>query len=221
MMGTEIKVTDDYGKFSFMGCNRDVKSDKVLKSIKENGDFTKWKPILVTPGFKIIDGQHRFQACKELGLPIHYIVYDGDEDYDKVMRTLNIEVKVWQMEDWLTYYVKEGKESYMKMNDLMKSDYVGGLSNAIYIFSNGRTNSVDFKKGNLVDDSAYFQRMHEFLNGIEYKHRYYRPFVVAVLRFIERYQDQPKRVEKLRKKIGCVPLYHSAEQFMQAFENLR
>jgi hypothetical protein len=216
-----VRMTDNYEKFSLMSCNREVKSDKVYKSIKENGDFTMWKPILVTPGFKIIDGQHRFQACKDLGLPIYYIVYDGEHDYDKVMRTLNIWVKTWQLEDWMTFYVKQGVANYVRLAEKMKEKPLGNLSNAIVAFSNGSTNTVAFKAGKLTDDSVWYDRVYDFVNSIEYKNNHYRPFILAVMRYMEKYADQPRKIEKLRKKIGCVPYYHESDQFLQAFENLK
>lgn len=37
-------------------------------------DLTMYSPIIVSEDFRIIDGQHRFEACKELGFPIYFLV---------------------------------------------------------------------------------------------------------------------------------------------------
>lgn len=70
----EIQKTTDYKLFKKLDGNRDVKKTNALvKSIREF-DLTMYSPIIVSVDFRIIDGQHRFAACRELGLPIYYIV---------------------------------------------------------------------------------------------------------------------------------------------------
>lgn len=46
----------------------------LAKSIKELGLL---QPILVNENFEIIDGNHRFEACKSLQVPIWYILSEG------------------------------------------------------------------------------------------------------------------------------------------------
>ena len=75
----KIYSTTCYSRFSFLDNNRIVKRshvDKLKKSIKEI-DLTKCNPIKVDVNLRIIDGQHRYQACMELGLPIYYVVLNG------------------------------------------------------------------------------------------------------------------------------------------------
>lgn len=69
----KIHKSYNYNDFSFINGNRNVvksKVGKLIKSIKQL-DLTMYNPILVTKTGKIVDGQHRFEACKELGLPIY------------------------------------------------------------------------------------------------------------------------------------------------------
>ena len=61
--------TDEYDKFSFFEKNH-VK--RLEGSVKMAGQLN--CPILVSEDFKIIDGQHRFKAWKNLGLPIIYSI---------------------------------------------------------------------------------------------------------------------------------------------------
>lgn len=71
-----VHVTMDYGKFRFIDGNRDVTHlTNLRKSIKNHGWYR--QPILVNERFEIIEGQHRFMVCKELELPIEYIIQPG------------------------------------------------------------------------------------------------------------------------------------------------
>ena len=44
-------------------------------------------PIIVNENYEIIDGQHRYSASKELGLPIRYIVGEGYGSAGGIERT--------------------------------------------------------------------------------------------------------------------------------------
>ena len=67
-----IYKTHLYHAFSFLNVNRPLNEKKITslkENIKENGLII---PITVNPKFQIIDGQHRFEALKELGYDIEY-----------------------------------------------------------------------------------------------------------------------------------------------------
>jgi ParB-like nuclease domain len=77
LVALSIYKTKDYSKFSIDDAyNRDVNENivkKIKASIKDCGDKGHVFPIVVDDKFRIIDGQHRFKARKELGLSIYYI----------------------------------------------------------------------------------------------------------------------------------------------------
>lgn len=64
-------VTSDYFRFKILDGNRDVLKSHVNK-IKESMKKFGWigPGIIVNEKFEIIDGQTRFYAAKELGLPM-------------------------------------------------------------------------------------------------------------------------------------------------------
>ena len=98
----EIKVTRDYSLFKKLDGNRDVKKKNALvKSITEF-DLTNYSPIIVTDDFRIVDGQHRFEACKELNLPIYFIVMPSD-NAEKAMIILNKCQSQWRSESIKAY----------------------------------------------------------------------------------------------------------------------
>ena len=64
----------DYKKFKLLEYNRDC-DEKHIQNLKE--ELSKCndlhlKPLIVSPDLEIIDGQHRFRAAKELGIPVYY-----------------------------------------------------------------------------------------------------------------------------------------------------
>ena len=69
-----IYETLDFSKFVIRQDNRliDCKHvDKLIKDIEARGLSN---PIVVTPQMEITDGQHRYTACKKLGIPVRYII---------------------------------------------------------------------------------------------------------------------------------------------------
>lgn len=214
-----IRMTYNYAMFRKMKCNRDVRNVKYLQGNIEAFDLTPYVPIIVSEDYGIIDGQHRFEACEALGKPIYYIVYEGEYSPEQAMIALNTVTRVWRQEEWFQYYVKTGVENYVKLKG-MADKFDLGISNNILLFSNGRTNAAAFKRGNLVDDSKYYEVVYDFVNGLQVPFRTYRPFVAAVLRFIEKYEGQPRKLQKLKRKIISVPKFGSLEQFYNAFENI-
>ena len=77
-MENKIMQTTDYDEFTFFHGNRsiDEKRLKVLmESIKTYGLIN---PIVVNQKKEIIDGQHRYQSCRNLSIPVRYNVYKVD-----------------------------------------------------------------------------------------------------------------------------------------------
>ena len=71
-----IYETTDYSKFKKLKGNRDPKTaKKIVNSINEVGYVL--DPILINEKDEIIDGQNRFEAVMQLGLPVVYVKQDG------------------------------------------------------------------------------------------------------------------------------------------------
>lgn len=68
-------------------------------------------PILVNENYEIIDGQGRFEALKELDMPVEYIVQDGLGIKECV--SMNINQTNWTANDYIMTYAKRGVESYL------------------------------------------------------------------------------------------------------------
>ena len=120
-MRTEVgKVYSEtaYSKFLFIKENRDVKEArkrKIQKSIEKIG----WVrcPVVVNEKMEIVDGQGRFEACKQLGLPIEYVIAEGT-GRDHCIQ-LNISSSSWTTDDYIRFYAEMGNESYARFLDTL------------------------------------------------------------------------------------------------------
>lgn len=116
-MGNTILKSTEYDKFDvetnkLMG-NRSLNKShirKLAESINENAESLAYNPIIVNDQFQIIDGQHRFEAVKELGLPIYYVVWEGADIEDA--QRLNASSKNWSPLDYAFSYSQQGNKNY-------------------------------------------------------------------------------------------------------------
>lgn len=112
----------DYDKFKFLEANREVKKAQVLKianSIDQVGYIIP-SPIIVNEDLEIIDGQGRFTACKEKGLPIYYVISTGAGVRECI--AMNIGQKNWTTNDYIRSYAARGNTSYVLLQRIL-SDF--------------------------------------------------------------------------------------------------
>ena len=128
----EVKETYEYDLFSFLDGNRPVNSSNYKKLKASMTEKLLMCPIIVNEKYEIIDGQHRYSASKELGLPIRYIVVEG---YDlKDVKRYNVVSKNWKLTDFLNMHASEGKYSYVAFEYFLESNNIP-ISIAIKIFT--------------------------------------------------------------------------------------
>jgi hypothetical protein len=104
-------------------------------------NMLEFRPILVDDDMRIIDGQHRLEAAKALGIEIFYQVRSAATHEDIVI--LNAPQKSWNSEDYVNYYVSLGKSDYLKFKEYsqQKGVTVGQL---VRLFT-GRASTVLWK----------------------------------------------------------------------------
>ncbi len=118
---TEIVVrqTNQYDRFIGIDGNRIVNAkdvDVIKKSMTVKQLVV---PVIVNELMQIIDGQHRVQACADLGLPVYYIIIFGYR-LEEVQR-INAKMRAWSNKDFLDSYVERynsGQEQYVQYNIL-------------------------------------------------------------------------------------------------------
>lgn len=112
--------TTNYDKFKFKANNRPVERAYVAKlknSMAEKGFVG--AGIIVDENFNICDGQHRFSAARELGIPIKYIVKEG-YGLDEIA-TLNQNGHNWTAKTFLESYAKSGRDAYIVCENIISN----------------------------------------------------------------------------------------------------
>ena len=214
--------TKDYSLFSFLDNNRSVKRSHVenlKKKIKET-DMTMCYPIMVDADMRIIDGQHRFYACKELGLPIYYVV-DDDDDAEQAMINCNKINKKWEMMDWLRYRANKNGGCYKQLLDFVQQTGTT-ISNAMVIYPGKAINAATLRAGTTdfgVNEKA-FDIVHflqsEYVKELSFRNT--RPFNLAIRIAFDEYSK--KQMDKLKRKILRVSQCSNYKQYLTVFSNI-
>ena len=114
---SEVYKTQNYNQFKTLLGNRQVNLSHVFQLKQSMHNNHLFSPILVNEKMEIIDGQHRFNACRELNLPVYYIVVKG---YGlEQVKILNTHMKNWQKKDYLNAYCDLGHPEYLKFREFI------------------------------------------------------------------------------------------------------
>lgn len=214
----QVIETTDYSMFKTLEGNRHVNKLHV-KRLKES--FQKsylLSPILVNKNNQIIDGQHRFEAAKELGLPINYISCNG---YGlREVQILNTNMKNWGKIDYLNAYCDLKYPEYLKFRNFMRKFNGFGIKVCEILLTNrqsgpigrdykreftssktGRYTVKYFEEGDLViPDYEYSVECAEKIMMVKpYYEGYNRPAFVAAMHGIFKidYYNHSKLIERL------------------------
>jgi hypothetical protein len=129
-----MEATDNYELFKFMDGNRPINSKHIynlIESIKKE-NLLYIRPILVDEEMHILDGQHRFEAAKTLGVKVYFIKIKS-ENHSEILR-LNQNNKNWKILDFLNFHsVKSKNKNYLKIIQIMNT-YGWNLSD-FFIYS--------------------------------------------------------------------------------------
>lgn len=159
-MGNTIYSTTEYDLFDVdtnkLKGNRTLSESHVRQlqtSISENATSIEFTPIIVNEKNQVIDGQHRLKALQRLGLPVHYIVWEGGTLEDA--QRLNASSKNWTPLDYAYSYASRGNKHYKTYLEFRE---LYGLNHDIlvqYLGLRKPMTSMMFKTGKLkVDDVA-------------------------------------------------------------------
>lgn len=120
---SKVQRSSNYEEFELDPVhNRKVRQSHVIHLSKKIGKDGQITPIVVKinpiNGKKIIHGgQHRFGACKLLGIPVRFIIQNEMEDEDMIKVHVNHLAYGWK--DYLDHHISAGKEMYKKYAKLM------------------------------------------------------------------------------------------------------
>lgn len=163
-----IMSTTDYEKFKFRKGNRTLNRKNFLKLVNSMKEKQLMIPILVNEKFEIIDGQHRFSASKELGLPIYYYIIEGYGSEE--MQRANLVSSNWTKEDFLSMYVEEGNQNYEQIQEI-KDTFDVSIGLMIKVFAkmkgiNQKMISKSFEEGT-IDVADKIDEVIQFFYALE------------------------------------------------------
>lgn len=192
--------TSDYGIFKTIAGNRPLNKGNLLrlKASIEYVNLLEQCPIIVDKDFGIIEGQHRLQAAKELGVDVFYVVTEKDPQAAMVL--LNSVKKSWGFDDWVYHWAGKGVPSYIKIlslsEELNRSTY-----ELVRVFQSRRSKSPHAIKDGLLElmseeiinegisaikhSNSIIDRLHE-LSMKRFSFLYSIKFKEAIFYFIKR-----------------------------------
>lgn len=212
-----VHVTSDYDMFRTLNGNRITSSanvKRIKKSMIQDGFIE--MPIMINRHMEIIDGQHRFEVLKQLGLPIPYIL--NPKASGKECRILNTNCKNWVTKDYL-YYNKSNNSQNAKIIIDLSEKYECNVETVMScIYGSGRDASIIKYAIADTDITPTMKKDGEYIlslvNSMPFEKNLgtKRTFVRA-LRFLKSYTDCD--MEKLKSK------YIKHMQFMKPFNNVK
>lgn len=144
----KVYVTEDYMTFTLLEGNRDIHKENLGRIKISMQEKYIPVPIIVNEKHQIIDGQHRFTAARDLGLPIYYIVIPGLKLKD--VQTLNTNTQNWGNKEFLESFCKMGYDDYLIFREF-KNETGFNYGSCLALLTNSVSRSGqhqrDFEKG--------------------------------------------------------------------------
>jgi hypothetical protein len=143
-----MQSTKSYDIFKKFPGNRSHTESVVftlMESIKEHNLLSE-RPIMVNEQMEVIDGQHRLEAAKRLGIPIYYTINKKLKPHDIIL--LNTQHN-WNLENYLQYWANEQVEDYVKLKNYVQTSGISfKILMRILMQDKSRNRYEEFKKGN-------------------------------------------------------------------------
>lgn len=154
--------------------------EEIKESIKTHG-YLSCNPIITNANNEIIDGQHRFIACKELGVePMILSIKDISES---LMVDLNRTQRSWRMEEFINYYAVLGNPNYKILQDFIKETSLA-VTPCIMILNRNKTEKIKFDNIKRGGFTVEFEK-----DSPEYEESLY---IATVINKISKYMKLPK-----------------------------
>lgn len=171
----------------------------------------------------VVNGQHRFVARKELGLPIYYDLSDLSIEDERNAESLT---KQWNMTDFVSYYSKMGNVNYVRLK--MLEDESGWKAGSFYTtFKNARNGKVLFNEGKLIFTEEDYLSMKQILNFCillteSLPFRPDRKVLIATAKHLSTVQDFDILLlcDKLIKNTASLYPCQNGDQYLEMFEKI-
>lgn len=162
----QVFSTNDYNIFGYIEGNRKINElhvERLKESMKEDYLIS---PITVNEKFQIIDGQHRFEAIRDLNLQVYYIICQG-YGLEEVHRLNQINA-TWTKKDFLQGYIDKGNKNYIQVKEFMEEFNINSVSISIELLNKDvsqRIRERKFRDG--IWEPTSTEWAYEFMNHVE------------------------------------------------------
>lgn len=214
--------TKNYNLFSYTQNNRKINGglvNRIIDSINQIG-YVKARPIIVDESFKIIDGQHRFEACKQLGLPIYYEITNIDGN--RAMILLNKTQLIWRLQEYIEHWSIEGIDCYVKLVEFEQQYHFGVSNDIIIVLKSGWCSNLckAIREGKKIELNPKMQEVTNFLLECKHLVPYWKTknFIHSIVLLVERANSND--CKKVLKNIQAVRQQVSPNSYLAVFENI-
>lgn len=222
-------ITKNYSQFKKTKGNRPLSTSHVNKIKKAIAAKDLKLPILVTSEMDIRDGHHTFQARKELGLPIYYIVLESNDAFD--MALLNSNRSQWNYDDYLNFFCTYQRKDYLILRSKV-NEYNMPVLEAVSVFL-GRVGldsglASDYKEGRFKIPDGGLMRFDRIVSEMKYINNIMNDSKKMKRSFIRAYMIADKcpnwnfqRFKAAMKSKGAKLLgSQTTEDFISQFQNI-
>lgn len=215
---TNVYETTNYEIFKRLESNRAVTAERVKKLLSSFGEKAIDIPVVCNEKFELVDGQGRYEARKQLGLPIPFIVINGLDIED--CRRLNRYNTKWSVIDWINSWANNANEkiaaNYKALKKCMVDNNVSA-SRALRLSGHGGHAHGDgggvIESGNLIftekDDQIVrdiLKKGNEILEALCFGQRTNEAFWTAVR--VATTTDGYNHQKMIKNCVWCRSTYH-------------
>jgi hypothetical protein len=150
----KILRTKDYDKFVLVHGNREIKhAKKMKKAMDAIGNLTECFPIVCCKEgskLKILEGQGRFEACRQRGDWLSYVV--TDKITEDMIGSINDVPTKWSTKNHVSYYADRGHKAYVELRKFINETGIPvtvALQLCSGSISDGGVTTIKFKHGEL------------------------------------------------------------------------
>lgn len=222
----EIYELENYSLVKFKKGNRHINERHVKELASDIRQHGQVMAIQVDKDMMIQDGQHRYEACKLLGIPVKF-VYINALTASEIARVNSLSSK-WKTKDYAISFAAQDIQSY-KLYNLLQSKYPQFSHSIIVSFLTntlGRNKGAEdnFEKGTFeVSSFTTAKNTAEFICSLSIFYKGYnrRSFVYAVM-LMMRHPDFDK--ERLTRKLNfrCKELldFSQTEDYLNTLQDI-
>lgn len=177
----QVQKTKNYAQFKYLLGNRPIDRyhlRKLRESI-ENNNHLNLHPIIVNQDFEIIDGQHRFEVARDLGLDVYFIKSDIIKDEHLI--DCNVNQKSFEVENFIEFFaIKEKNPEYIQLKAILKSSGLKPKALLTLVLGTANPHVLGFIKTGkfkFPESQDHTQIMDSYMDFLEYvKDKRIKPF---------------------------------------------